>query len=319
MLDEVSSTETLTPAPSSTERTRQVNRKYAFWLTFIHLIALLALVPWFFSWAGVAAFALLYYLCGTLGITVCLHRLLTHRSFSCPLWFERTLSVLAACTIQDSPAYWVAIHRRHHNFSDRERDPHSPEEGLFWAHAGWLLVQTSDMQSTRMIARYARDVVRDPFQAWLERDDNWFKLAMLSWAALYIVGLVGGLIAGDSLVEAVQLGLSLVVWGGALRTVYGWHAAWAVNSICHRWGYRSYETGDNSRNNFLVGLLANGEGWHNNHHADPNSARHGHAWYEFDLAWLSIRLLMGLGLAKDVRLPSPTLAKARNLKASGNV
>jgi stearoyl-CoA desaturase (delta-9 desaturase) len=224
------------------------------------------------------------------------------------LWFERGVTVLAVCTVQDSPAYWVAVHRRHHNFSDRERDPHSPRINLFWAHMGWLLVKTSDMQSGRMIARYARDVVRDPFQAWLERDENWFKVVLMSWAALYAVGFGAGLIAGGDLAHAVQLGLSVMVWGGALRIVYGWHAAWAVNSICHRWGYRNYDTPDDSRNNVLVGILANGEGWHNNHHADPRSARHGHKWWEFDLAWLSIRLLKALGLAKDIALPSPVLA-----------
>ena len=299
-------------APSSADRTRQINWSYTSWLLAIHAVALLALVPWFFSWAGVVSFFVCYYLFGTLGITVCLHRLLTHRSFACPLWLERTLSVLAAGTVQDSPAYWVAVHRRHHNFSDRERDPHSPELGLFWAHVGWLLVKTSDMQSGRMIARYAKDVMRDPFQAWMERNDNWFKLVLASWAALYGLGLAGGLIAGKSLMESVQLGLSILVWGGALRIVYGWHAAWAVNSICHRWGYRNYETADNSRNNPLIGILANGEGWHNNHHADPASARHGHKWYELDLAWLSIRALRGLGLARNVALPSPTLAAKFN-------
>jgi stearoyl-CoA desaturase (delta-9 desaturase) len=168
-----------------------------------------------------------------------------------------------------------------------------------------------------MITRYAKDVMRDPFQAWLERSDNWFKVVLMSWTALYAVGLGGGLLAGWSLPEAIQLGLSILVWGGALRIVYGWHAAWAVNSICHRWGYRNYQTPDDSRNNVLVGILASGEGWHNNHHADPSSARHGHKWWELDLAWLSIRLLAALGLAKNVALPSPTLAARYARSAHG--
>jgi stearoyl-CoA desaturase (delta-9 desaturase) len=308
MPEKTPSTEPLAAVPAGDERARLWHWQNAFWFVAIHLVALLALVPWFFSWAGVVAFFVCHYLCGTLGITVCLHRLLSHCAFTCPLWLERALTVLATCEVQDSPAYWVAVHRRHHNFSDRERDPHSPRVSLFWSHMGWLLVRTSDMQNGRMIMRYAKDVVRDPFQAWLERNDNWFKVVLMSWAALYAVGAGGGLLAGLSLGEAVQVGLSIVVWGSALRIVYGWHAAWAVNSICHRWGYRNYDTPDDSRNNVLIGILASGEGWHNNHHADPRSARHGHKWWEFDLAWLSICLLKALGLAKDVALPSPTLA-----------
>ena len=188
-------------APSSADRTRQINWPYTSWLLAIHVVALLALVPWFFSWAGVVSF-FVYYLFGMLGITVCLHRLLTHRSFACPLWLERTLSVLAAGTVQDSPAYWVSIHRRHHNFSDRERDPHSPELGLFWAHVGWLLVRPADMQSGRMIARYAegRDARSVPgldgAQRQLVQAGRWRHGRRSTW-----LGLAGGLMAGKSLME----------------------------------------------------------------------------------------------------------------------
>ncbi|HEX7883710.1 MAG TPA: acyl-CoA desaturase, partial [Afipia sp.] len=107
---------------------------------------------------------------------------------------------------------------------------------------------------------------------------------------------------------------SLFVWGGALRTVFVWHTTWAVNSVTHIWGYRSYNTPDDSRNNPIIGLLAGGEGWHNNHHADPTSARHGHKWWEFDLSWTTIQLLMLLGLATKVSLPSPNLAATYNAR-----
>ena len=118
--------------------------------------------------------------------------------------------------------------------------------------------------------------------------------------------------AGGTLGEAAQFGLSLLVWGVVLRTVVVWHITWSVNSVTHVWGYRNYETPDDSRNNWLVAFLPSGEGWHNNHHADPRSARHGHEWWEFDLTWLTIRLLMVLGLAKNVALPSPMLAAKFN-------
>jgi fatty-acid desaturase len=120
---------------------------------------------------------------------------------------------------------------------------------------------------------------------------------------------VGALaLIGAGTAEAAQFGLSLLVWGAVLRTVVVWHVTWSVNSVTHVWGYRRYETSDRSRNNVLVALVAAGEGWHNNHHADPTSARHGHAWWELDVAWLFIRVLVLLGLAKNVATPSPQLA-----------
>src|SRR5262249_4696698 len=120
--------------------------------------------------------------------------------------------------------------------------------------------------------------------------------------------LAAAALSGESVPEAVQFAASLVVWGGALRTVLVWHITWSVNSVTHLWGYRNYETPDDSRNNPIIGLLTGGEVWHNNHHADPTSARHGHYWWEFDFAWQTIRLPMWLGLATNVSLPSPNLA-----------
>jgi fatty-acid desaturase len=123
-----------------------LNWQYAPFFLLGHLIALLTLVPWFFSWTGVILFILGCYVFGTLGLNVGFHRLLTHRSFGCPLWLERTLSVLGACCVQESPAYWVAIHRWHHHLSDTAEDPHSPREAFWWSHVGWLLTKRDDMQ-----------------------------------------------------------------------------------------------------------------------------------------------------------------------------
>jgi stearoyl-CoA desaturase (delta-9 desaturase) len=156
--------------------------------------------------------------------------------------------------------------------------------------------------------RYAKDVLRDPFYAWLERHSNWIKVALLSWLAFFALGFAIAVLRGEDLASAVQFGLSWLVWGAILRTVVVWHLTWSVNSVTHIWGYRNYETPDGSRNNVMVALLVSGEGWHNNHHADPNSARQGHKWWELDLVWLMIRTLMLLGLAKNVALPSPQLA-----------
>jgi fatty-acid desaturase len=272
-----------------------------------HALAVLALFPWFFSWTGVILLIVGILLFGALGINVGFHRLITHRGFSSPLWLERTLAILGTCSLQFSPALWVAVHRRHHHYADEEKDPHSPLRGFFWAHFGWLLMRSGDMKSRPLIERYAKDVIRDPLYALLERRKNWINLSFLIWLVFFLAGYAGALASGETIREALQFGTSLVVWGGALRTVLVWHTTWSVNSVTHIWGYRNYETPDDSRNNPIIGFIAAGEGWHNNHHADPTSARHGHHRWEFDFTWWIIRLLMSLGLATKVALPSPGL------------
>lgn len=282
----------------------------------VHCLALLALLPWYFSWTGVIVFFVGVYVFGVLGINVGFHRLLTHRAFVCPLWLEHTLAILGTCCLQFSPAFWVAVHRRHHHFTDEEMDPHSPLKSFFWAHFGWLLVRPPDMRPAVMTDRYARDLLRDPLYVMLERRKNWIKITLVPWVALFLIGFGVSAMSGGTWSEAFQFGSSLFVWGGALRTVFVWHTTWAVNSVTHVWGYRNYNTPDESRNNPLIGLLAGGEGWHNNHHADPTSARHGHKWWEFDLAWKTIQLFMLLGLAGKVALPSPNLEATFGARAS---
>jgi fatty-acid desaturase len=276
----------------------------------VHILAALAFVPWFFSWSGVAVFFAGLYVFGVLGINLGFHRLLTHRGFTCPLWLEHTLAIFGTCSLQFSPAHWVAVHRRHHHHTDEELDPHSPHspiKSFFWAHFGWLLVKLPDMRAAVITQRYARDLLRDPLYVWLESRKNWMKVGFAVWVALFAIGFAGAWATGSNAADAFQYGASLFVWGGAARTVFVWHTTWAVNSVSHIWGYRNYETSDDSRNNAIVALLAAGEGWHNNHHADPNSAMHGHKWWEFDLTWLTLRGLIALGLASNVKLPSPAL------------
>ena len=170
------------------------------------------------------------------------------------------------------------------------------------------------MKSRPLTERYAKDVMRDPLYAMLERRKNWITLGLLSWTVFFAGGIGAAALSGESVPDAVQFAASLVVWGGALRTVLVRHTTWSVNSVTHLWGYRNYETPDDSRNNPIIGLLTGGEGWHNNHHADPTSARHGHYWWEFDFAWQMIRLLMWLGLAANVSLPSPNLTAKFGLR-----
>ena len=273
-------------------------------ISFYHLVALLAFLPWFFSWTGVIVWFIGNYLFCTIGINVFYHRFLTHKGFQCPKWLEYTMAVLAVCSFQDTPARWVAIHRRHHEHADDEPDPHTPVRSFLWAHVGWLLVKQPELSRHGVFARYAKDVLRDPFYRKLENGLYYFGIIYLQWVLFFAIPFGISLLGGSTAGEAAQLGLSVLVWGVFVRTVLDLHNTWAVNSVTHMWGYRNYETDEHSRNNLVVGYTAMGEGWHNNHHADPRSARHGHRWWEVDITYLTIRLFGVLGLADKIVEPN---------------
>ncbi|MCG8653735.1 MAG: acyl-CoA desaturase, partial [Pirellulales bacterium] len=239
---------------------------------------------------------------GMLGITIGYHRLLTHRGFTCPKWLEHFFAILGMCNLQDSPARWVAIHRLHHQHSDKRPDPHSPLAGFLWGHMGWVVCRHKDLDRTSHYERYVRDLLRDPFYLRLERYGGWFYVFLGHAALIIAVGAGVGLWL-DGVSGAIRYAASWAVWAVAIRTVFVLHGTWAVNSLAHVFGYRNYETRDQSTNNWLVALLAHGEGWHNNHHAQPRSAAHGHRWWEFDMSWWVIRFLERVGLAKDVVRP----------------
>lgn len=287
--------------PKSPQR---VNLRVLNGIVLFHLLALLACLPWLFSWSGLALAIAGLYIFGTLGINVGYHRLLTHRGFACPRWLERVLCILGACCRQGAPMGWVAIHRMHHQHSDEAADPHSPKTGFFWSHMGWFLIYDPAIYNLSTYDRYARDLLQDRFYKAMERPRVWRNLQIAQWATFLGLGaLVGGLWTW-SLAGALQLGLSWLVWGMFVRTVAVWHITWSVNSVTHLWGYRSHDTRDDSRNNWLVGLISNGEGWHNNHHAQPRCAAHGQRWWELDVSYLTICLLSWVGLAWDVVRPA---------------
>jgi sn-1 stearoyl-lipid 9-desaturase len=275
----------------------------------LHALAALALLPWLFSWTGLILMVAGIYLFGMLGINIGYHRLLTHRGFVSPKWFEYFLGIVGCCNVQDSPARWVAAHRKHHQHSDEQDDPHSPLVNFLWGHMGWLVVKNGDLWRPALSERFAKDLMQDPFYVALDRYQ--FIPILLSWSVFFVGGVAAELLRGGNLGAALQFGASLLVWGVFVRTVVVWHITWSVNSLTHMWGYRSYQTNDDSRNNALVGFLAGGEGWHNNHHADPRSARHGHAWWEVDLTYLTILLLAKLGLARDVVKPNARVLALR--------
>jgi stearoyl-CoA desaturase (delta-9 desaturase) len=270
----------------------------------IHFVALFAVFPYFFSITGLIFALAGTFVFGTLGINVFYHRYLTHKSFQCPKWFEHFMAVLAVCCFQESPARWVAVHRRHHEHSDDEPDPHSPIRSFLWAHVGWLMVKNSHLSPYELYGRYAKDVLRDPFYKKLE-DYCYYLGIFIAHASLFFAAGTGwDLISGGSFAGALQFGLSVLIWGVFVRIVLVWHITWSVNSITHIWGYKNFETGENSRNNFIIGVLAGGEGWHNNHHADPRSAKHGHYWWEIDITYLVICAMGATGLAWRITMPN---------------
>ena len=256
------------------------------WIGALHLGALLAFFPGFFSWSGLAVCLILHWLTGGIGICLTYHRLLTHRSFALrPAWLEYVLTIVGACASEGGPVGWVADHRKHHAHSDEEDDTHTPLRGFFWAHMYWWMMVGADSEHTpEFYQKWAPDLYRDPVHRWLEKYH--FVFPLLLFAALYAVG-----------------GMPWLVWGGFVRSVFVLHSTWLVNSASHVWGYRSHVTRDKSTNLWWVALLTYGEGWHNNHHAYQTSARHGLRWWEIDATYIAIQVMKVCRIAYNIRLP----------------
>lgn len=283
---------------------------YAISIAAVHALALVALIPWFFSWTGLITMLIGVFIFGQ-GINLCYHRLLAHRSARVPKWLEYLFVIVALCCLQDTPGKWVAMHRFHHNHSDEQPDPHSPLVTFLWAHIGWLVVHNKGTYNVGMYRKYAPDVLRDPFYLYLEKSLLWVWIYIAHGLLFFAFGLALGYVTSGGIIGGLQLGLSLVIWGVLVRTVVVWHITWSVNSLTHLFGYTSYDTGDHSRNNWLVALLAVGEGWHNNHHYDPVSASNQHRWWELDGTYYLIKLLQWLGLATNVIPPRHRRRAAR--------
>jgi stearoyl-CoA desaturase (delta-9 desaturase) len=260
---------------------RNINWTNSIAFGFFHLGAVAALFV--FSWKALAVALFLFWMCTGLGISMGYHRLHTHRSYQVPLALEYFFAVCGTLTLEGGPIFWVATHRLHHQKSDQPGDPHSPHDGGWWAHMGWLLLGETKHSNASLFSKYAPDLTKDRFYVWLN-DYHWVPMIVLG-VLLWAMG-----------------GLPFVLWGICLRVVVGLHCTWLVNSATHMWGSRRFETRDDSRNNLLIALITSGEGWHNNHHAHPTSARHGLTWYEFDLSWIQIKILKSLGIAKAVRV-----------------
>jgi len=260
-----------------------LNRFTAIVLVLLHIASIVALFR--FSWKCLIVAVIFYYLTTGLGISMGYHRLHTHRSYKVPVWLEYFFALCGTLTLEGGPIFWVAVHRLHHQLSDQPGDPHSPRDGAFWSHMGWILWGETNHNNTRVMSKYAPDLAKHKFYVWLT-NYHWVPNVVLG----AIVLLVGG--------------IDMFLWAMCFRIVFGLHATWAVNSATHMFGSRRFHIRDDSRNTWWVALFTFGEGWHNNHHAHPTSARHGLAWYELDQSWILIKALRFFGLAKSVHVAS---------------
>lgn len=258
-----------------------INWKNVTIISSFHLLAIPALFT--FSWQNVAALIIGNWIVGSLGVGLGWHRLLTHRGFKAPKWLEYTLSIFATMSIQDSPDKWVATHRIHHAFTETDKDPHSTKLGFWWAQMGWIVWGTAQDHDAATLKKYVPDLIKDRGHALISR--FYYVPIIISAVVFFFIG-----------------GWTMVVWGVFARVVVGWHTTWFVNSLSHIFGSRPFDTGDDSTNNWFVALLTFGEGWHNNHHMSPTSARHGLKWYQFDMNWIAIRILEKLGWATNIRV-----------------
>jgi stearoyl-CoA desaturase (Delta-9 desaturase) len=267
--------------------------------------AALLLWGWGFSWIPLGLMLGMYLLTG-LGVTVGYHRLFTHRAFETTATMKFILAVLGAMAFEGPVLKWVAMHRRHHQHSDDPQDPHSPHHsgaglrgvlaGAWHAHVGWVFEPDPDG-----LSRYVGDLAADPVVRCVSQ--TWWL-----WCALGLVipAVLGAVLSGTWM--GTLLGFA---WGGLARVFLVHHVTWSVNSVCHLWGTRPFRQRDESRNNVVFGVLAFGEGWHNNHHAFPTSARHGLRWWQVDASYLVIRGLAAVGLAWKVRVPASEAIAAK--------
>jgi sn-2 palmitoyl-lipid 9-desaturase len=249
------------------------------WMVAIHLGCLAA--PFFFSWQAIGLALVAYWLTSSVGVCLGYHRYLTHKSFKLSKPAEFGVLLCSVASGEGSPLMWAATHRLHHQRSDQEGDPHSPLEGKWWAHMAWLFVNHSKEQRDVLYRRYVPDLVDQPMMRFFEKTYGLWLIVI--GVALLAIG-----------------GIPALLWAMCVRMVIAYHSTWFVNSATHLWGYRNYETRDESRNLWWVALLAFGEGWHNNHHAHPSTARAGHRWWEVDMTFWVIRGLEAVGLATEV-------------------
>ena len=266
----------------------------------IHVGALAAFWPGFFSWSALAAAGVVSYATVALGISLCFHRILTHRSLRLLKPIEYLFAIFGTLALQADPIRWVSVHRKHHAHADHEGDPHSIADGFKWAHMDWIYRHNIALPSDEEMRHFAPDLYAEPFYRALQYLNIPLQVALA--LGLFAFG-----------------GWSWVVWAIFVRLAVSYHTTWLVNSAAHMLGYRTFQTPDQSTNCWWVALISWGEGWHNNHHAVPFSARHGLRWFEVDLTWWHVRVLAFLRLADGVKVPTKAMQqRLRDIARSGS-
>lgn len=287
-----------------------------FTVVNITTTVLCLILPWFFhAKPAVIAFFIVYTITG-LGLTVGYHRLFAHHSYYVPKWLERTIAICGYLAIQRGPIFWSAMHRLHHKHTDIPgKDPHTPREGIWHVHFGWTHKRRPDVWDRRIYSRLVPDLLDDPLYRWMDEERHDYA----TYIALQIVTFTaGGLIGGGFQSFNLYVAISLMVWVGMMNRVALLHAFGLINSVCHLLGNRPFKTTaeDQSTNNLLVALLIFGEGWHNNHHAFPGSARQGLRWWQIDVSWYVICLMKWLGLATRVRVAKEQLQERKRRRTT---
>ena len=266
---------------------REISWPVIGWLAFLHLGVLVA--PLTFTMEGLILAVVFHWVTGGLGVCLGFHRLLTHGSFQTYNWVRWAFAWIGGMAGEGSAVDWVANHRKHHAHSDLEGDPHSPVDGKWWSHIFWLGYCYPKEKHEAHVKRWAPDLAKDPVISFIGK--TFLLWHFLSAGVLFLAGYAWG---------GWAMACSFLVWGVFVRLCFVLHSTWFVNSASHIWGYRNYTTTDQSRNNWWVALITYGEGWHNNHHAFPRMAAHGHRWWEIDVTFATIRMLKAVGLAWDV-------------------
>jgi fatty-acid desaturase len=277
------------------------HRPVARWtivLAHVSLIPTLLFIP--ITATASALTVVMFVLAGAIGICIGYHRILTHNSAVASPFVRRCFSLVGQLALQGDAIEWVATHRKHHSASDRDGDPHSPSGSVCWGHIGWLFLDNPEYPSEVELQRWAPELVVDPFIS--NSRGMWLPLLIMTGAGLWMAG-----------------GLSALAWGVGVRVVLIYHATWCINSVCHRWGSRPFDTKDSSRNNFAIALLTFGEGWHNNHHAFPASAKHGLLSGQIDPAWMIIQALCKVGLLARPQVPdAAAIRRSLRIPQKGN-
>ena len=244
-------------------------------MALVHLGALLGFK--YFTWNAFYLCLILCFCTGCLGITICYHRLLTHGSFTCNPIIKYLFTIFGVLAWQMGPVSWVMLHRKHHQYSDTDKDPHSPIKSFLWAHLLWMFYIRPDE-----FYKYVPDLEKDTGLVIIEDLHYIINIAFI--VLLWLVG-----------------GMPFLVWGFFIRTVIVWHGTWTINSLCHVVGYRNFKTKDTSKNVWWLWPITYGENFHNNHHFNPTSAKHGLRWFEIDISYAIIKFLERLGLASNIK------------------